>query len=143
DSSHGKAIVTPAPARTVRREMRLADFFIRSGISFTFLFWGICLSFIYELRAGDYRLHQSREAVIIRGQHISHALNGGFIGEQQRPVQRICQQFPSEIVNEILFAMLPDISLHALEALALAAAGKDRSNIDRPSRQIFRPPLTD
>ena len=32
DSSHGSAMVTPAPRRTVRREMRWADFGVRFGI---------------------------------------------------------------------------------------------------------------
>jgi hypothetical protein len=32
DSSHGTAMVTPAPARTLRREMPLADFFVGLGI---------------------------------------------------------------------------------------------------------------
>src|SRR5438128_2319640 len=37
DSSHGKAMVTPAPRRTARREMRCAEFGFRLGILFTFL----------------------------------------------------------------------------------------------------------
>ena len=48
DSSHGSAMVTPAPRRTVRREMRLADFFVRSDILFTFLFWGIRLRRLFR-----------------------------------------------------------------------------------------------
>ena len=62
DSSHGKAMVTPAPRRTVRREMESADFFVDLACYSPFLllggFWRIWSSFIQELRTGDDGLHQ-------------------------------------------------------------------------------------
>src|SRR6266540_2208357 len=93
DSSHGKAIVTPAPARTLRREMPWADFFVGLGILVSFLFRGlfqaIGASFVHELRAGDDGLDQRREAITIGGRHASHPLHGGVVGEQKRTAKRV------------------------------------------------------
>src|SRR5258708_32460458 len=84
DSSHGNAMVTPAPRRTARREMLWADFEVRSSILFTCLFLGILDSFVQELRTGDNRLHQRSEAIPFRGQLGLHALKGELIGELER-----------------------------------------------------------
>ena len=91
--------------------MPWADFFVRSGISFTFLFRGRGASFIHELRAGDNGLDQGGEAIVVGSQHGSHTLHGGFIGEQERPAKSVCEEFSAEIVNEILLAMLADVGL--------------------------------
>ena len=137
DSSHGRAMVTPAPRSTVRREIRWADFGVRSDILFTFLFLGIQASFVQELRAGDDGFHQRSEAVTVRRQlALACARSAGSSESMQRPAQSVGQQFAAEIVEEILLAMLADVGLHALEAGALAAAGKDRLRIDRPSGQV-------
>src|ERR1700686_4077341 len=79
DSSHGKATVTPAPRSTVRRETLRMDF----GIRFTslFLLFGGDSPPVEELRAGNYCLHQRREAVIIRNELSLHLLDHGFVGE--------------------------------------------------------------
>src|SRR4051794_8107848 len=89
DSSHGNAMATPAPRRIVRREMRSASLFVLIGIRLTFLFRKIRASFVHELRAGDNRLHQGREAIAICSQRSSHALHGEIIGEQKGPSKRI------------------------------------------------------
>src|SRR5207247_2019375 len=91
DSSHGKAMVTPAPRRTARREMRLADFSIRLSILFTFPYLGVKASFIQELRACDNGLDHWSEAISIRTQFGLHALDRGFVGELERPAQSVCQ----------------------------------------------------
>src|SRR5687768_8840536 len=88
DWSHGKAMVTPAPRRTVRREMRL-ELVVRLRILFTFLFRGLRFSPVQELGARDNRLHQGVESIVIRGQHGSHFINRELIGKQQRPSQGI------------------------------------------------------
>src|SRR5882672_4759221 len=94
DSSHGNAMVTPAPRRTARREMRLLDFGVRFGILITFLLSGIQgliyhASFIQELGAGDDCLDQRTEAITIRRQFSLHALNGGLIRQLKRPPERV------------------------------------------------------
>src|SRR5947209_7497836 len=53
DSSHGRAMVTPAPRRIARRAIRWEEDFVESGILFAFLSIGIEISAVQELRAGD------------------------------------------------------------------------------------------
>src|SRR5688500_9468618 len=94
DSSHGKAMVTPAPRRTARRDMRLTEFGVRLGILITFLWHlyvacGVYDSFVQELRAYDNCFHQSIKAISIRGEPGSHALNHRFVGEQQRSAESV------------------------------------------------------
>src|SRR5690242_4697258 len=89
DSSHGKAMVTPAPARTLRREMPSADFFVRMGILFR-------PSLVHELRAGNDCLYQRSEAITIGREHASHPLHGGLVGQHQRPAKAVGQQLPAE-----------------------------------------------
>src|SRR5438309_7701634 len=67
DSSHGSAMVTPAPCRMARREMREAEFFRRVGMSIALLprrargrSGG---SFVSKLSTGNDGLHQRQEAV--------------------------------------------------------------------------------
>src|SRR5450432_3341787 len=153
DASHGRAMVTPAPRSTARREILLSDFGADSGtdsgvrlrISFTFpgcLHWGICSPLVQKLRARNNDLHQWSEAVTVRSQFGLHSLHHEFIGEQERPAESEGQQFTAEIVEEVFLAMLADVGQHTLETVAWyavgksAAAGKNRSRINRPSRQI-------
>jgi hypothetical protein len=72
DSSHGNAIVTPAPRRTVRREIPRANFlFFGCGILITSLGYRSVLlgrpaaSSMQELRAGYDCLNQRAELVVI------------------------------------------------------------------------------
>ncbi len=106
-------------------------------------FGRIRISFVQELRAGDDGLHQRIEAILFRRRAwLSMRSIEGFVGELERPVQSIGEQFAAEIIHEIVLAMLADVGLDAFESGALAAAGKDRVGIDRPSRQVFGPRLT-
>src|SRR6185436_7639273 len=84
DSSHGNAMVTPAPRRTVRREMRRDDFGVRLGILITFQFSGfrfliIHTSFIQELGACDNGLDQRTKAIGPGSEAGFHALDGGLV----------------------------------------------------------------
>src|SRR3979411_409990 len=106
DSSHGRAMVTPAPRRTVRREMRLAEFSVRWAILFTFLFRGsglrqIGFLSVQELGSFDYGFQQRSKVITIRRQRGLHALNDRFIGEQERPAESVAQQFTAEIIQKI------------------------------------------
>src|SRR5258708_4049844 len=103
----------------------------------------ICASWIHELRACDNSFDQRSEAIAVGGQRGSHTLDGGLIGEQERPPERVCEQFSAEIVDEILLAMLAYVRLHANESGSLAAAGKNRLGIDRMAGEVLGPPLTD
>src|SRR6476619_5321342 len=75
DSSHGRAMVTPAPRRTVRREIESADFFVLLGILFTSLFCRFCTSSVHELRTCDNRLNQGIESVAICCKSHSHTID--------------------------------------------------------------------
>src|SRR5213594_4831001 len=130
DSSHGRAIVTPAPRRTARLAIRRADGCVRSGISFTFLFVGIGDSLRQELRARDNRFDQSSHAEISLGQFRAHPVDQQLVRKYERAAERVHQQFPAEIVEEIFFAMRANVSLQALEAGSLASSRKLRSCID-------------
>src|SRR5437867_11500806 len=87
DSSHGRAMVTPAPRSTVRREMRLADCGFPTGILFTFLSLGIQASFVEELRTRNDEVHDRREPVTARHQSGLHSLDQRLIGELQRAAE--------------------------------------------------------
>src|SRR5438067_275659 len=97
DPSHGKAMVPPAPRRTVRREMRRADVFVRWGILFTFLSLGIGISLVRELRTRDDGLNQWSKTITVVRQHASHAVNRRFIGKHQGAAQRVSQQLPAKV----------------------------------------------
>ena len=113
DSSHGSAMVTPAPRSTVRREMRWAEFVRSIGhlihLSVALGRFRSRTAFVQELRAGDDGLHQRSEAIAVRRQLGLHALDQRLVGELQRAVQSVGQQFPAEIVDEVLLAMLADV----------------------------------
>src|SRR3954454_6292897 len=88
DSSHGSAMVTPAPASTLRRVIPWTDFFVLSGIlsashlgGFTYI--RIRTSLVHELRTRDNCLHHPRETVAIRGQRGLHAVHRHVVGEHQ------------------------------------------------------------
>src|SRR5438874_3532394 len=112
------------------------------GILSTFLFRGIRASFVHELRAGDNRLHERSKSVTVSGQRGSHPPHDGFVGEHQRPAERICEQFAAEVLDEILLAALAYVGLHALKSGALSAAGERRLRIHRMSGEIVSAPLT-
>src|ERR1017187_1404472 len=149
EGSHGRATVTPAPRRTARREMRWAEFCVGWGILFTFLLMGIGLfarlgiSSVQELRAGDNGLYEGREPIAIRGQLALHVLHGEIVGDRERTAQSVGQQFPAEIIQVVVLAMLADVGFDALESSALAAAGKNGLGIDWPSSEVFGPRLAD
>src|ERR1051325_2933679 len=122
DSSHGKAMATPAPRRTVRREMPPASFFVRLGILFAFLSCGICAALVHELWACDDGLDQRSEPIAFHRHTGYHTLNRGFIGKHQGPAQRVSQQFPAEIVDEVLLSMAAYVLLDGLKTSSLAPA---------------------
>src|SRR5262249_57858162 len=121
-SSHGRAIVTPAPRRTARREMRWADFGVRLSILFTCLFLSIWDSFVQKLWTCDNCLHHGSKAIRFRRQLSLHALNRELIGELERPAESVRRQFAAEIVNEVFLAILADIGFEAVESGPLTAA---------------------
>src|ERR1041385_1410161 len=142
DSSHGRAMVTPAPRSTARREIR-GDCGVCSGILFTFHFLGVGPSFVQKLRAGDDYLSQWRKTIVARGQFRFHALDRRLVGEQQRPAEREGQQFAAQIVDEVLLAMVADERLDALETGAGDAAREDRLHVHRVSREVLGSLLAD
>src|SRR5688572_24770987 len=81
DSSHGNAMVTPAPRRTVRRD---------SLISLAFLHGR---AFLQELRAGDDGLDQRAESIVIRRELRVHPLDERLIRQQKRAAQGVYQHF--------------------------------------------------
>src|SRR5204862_5192924 len=101
DSSQGSAIVTPAPASTLRREMPREDFLIRLRIL-------IHLS-VQELRAGDNDLYQGREAITARRQRGRHLFDDRFVGELQRAAKSVGEQLAAQIVQEVVLPMRADV----------------------------------
>jgi hypothetical protein len=99
-------------------------------------------SSIHELRACDNGIHQRSEAIAIGSGYRSHTIDGWFIGEQEGTAERICEQFSAEIVDEILLAMLAYVGLHAFESGPFGAAGKNGACINRMSREVLGPPLS-
>src|SRR5688500_15007734 len=79
DSSHGRAMVTLATRRTVRRETGWADIFVLITSRFLCV-QGFRPSFTQELRAGDDCLYQRAEMIPVGGQCRSHTLNCRLVG---------------------------------------------------------------
>src|SRR5215208_690072 len=75
ESSHGSAMVTPAPRRTVRR-----DNFISLPLSG-------CGAFLQELRARDDGFDQSAESIAARRELVIHPLNQRLVRKLQRSAQ--------------------------------------------------------
>src|SRR6516225_8619023 len=120
DSSHGNAIVTPAPRSTARREMRFEDSCVGRGISVTLLleiglFDQIGISPVQKLGTRHEGLDEHGKPVAITDEPGFHPLNERFIGELERPAQSIAEQFPAEIIEKILLPVLADIMLHAFK----------------------------
>src|SRR5690242_9206986 len=92
DSSHGSAMVTPAPRSTARREMRSAILFRRFGISIPSMlrrtlrpcrFHHRPAALVAELRAAHDTLHQRREPVAVGRHPAAHLLHQGLVGKLQ------------------------------------------------------------
>ena len=111
DSSQGRAIVTPAPRRTVRREMRSADFCrsIRT-CSFTFLLLaasarrlfrncGLVTMVSTRARSGS----RSRPSVACICSTV------GSSESMQRPAEGVGQQLAAQVVDELVLAVLADV----------------------------------
>ncbi len=99
DCSQGRAMVTPAPRSTARREILREVMFIHLSLSSGSL--GVRTSLVQELRAGDDRLHQfgticSRSPA----RRASMRSTSQLVGELQRAVQRIRQQFAAEVIHD-------------------------------------------
>ena len=71
-------------------------------------------SFVQKLRAGDDGLHQRIEAILFRRELGFHAFDQRFVGELERPVQRIGEQFAAEVTHKLLLAVFADESLRGL-----------------------------
>src|SRR5688572_28353489 len=67
DSSHGRAIATPAPCNNTRRESELG------------MVAPQCSSLCHELRAGNDRLNQAAEPVILRRQPATHGIDQSVV----------------------------------------------------------------
>src|SRR5215470_9276129 len=74
DSSHGSAMVTPAPRRKVRRE---------DGILFTSLNGGFGPSLGQELGTCNNLFHHRVETVAVRCQFGTQGLDGRLVGQDQ------------------------------------------------------------
>src|ERR1051326_6050707 len=102
DSSHGKATVTPAPRRTVRREIRDAGFGVRLGMDSPFSVKGGGRSRgsdIQKLRAGNDGFHQAAEAIFVGLKLRLHLGNQRIIRDDQGPSQRERQQLAAKRVQ--------------------------------------------
>src|SRR5688500_8362254 len=67
DSSHGRAIATPAPCNNTRRESELG--MVAPQFS----------SLRHELRAGDNRLNQAAESIVLRRQPATHGIDQAVV----------------------------------------------------------------
>src|SRR5262249_22706358 len=114
DSSHGRAMVTPAPRSTVRREMAEADL-RRLDMSFTFR-RGWCSTFIAELWTGYDGLDHRMEAVAIGGERGAHLIDQRLVGEQQRAAERVDEQLAAHVVEKVVLAAFANVGLDAFEA---------------------------
>src|SRR5215467_2591335 len=134
DSSHGSAMVTPAPRRKVRRE---------DGMLLTSLNGGFGPSLGQELGTCDNLFHHGVETVTVGAQFGAHGLDGRFVGQDQATAERIHHQFAAQRIDEVVLAMFANVIAYALQAASFAAAGKCGARIDRTARQILRAPLAD
>ncbi len=71
---------------------------------------------------------------------VFHALDEGFVGKLERPVQRISEQFAAEIIHEVRLAMLADVRLDALDIPrpALPPGKTALVSTGRPARSLVR-----
>src|SRR3954470_7174722 len=132
DSSHGSAMVTPAPRRNIRRD--------GCDLLMLLTFRGRAL-FEHatgpKLRTSNDRVDQGLETIVVGGELAAEFFEGRLVGEDQAAAEGIGEQFAAEVVDEIVPAMLADEGAEALEALAFAAAGKLGPGVDRAAGEIF------
>src|SRR5215471_8107084 len=139
DSSHGSAMVTPAPRSTVRREMR-RDISATSCLGCRLQAGGLRY-FVQELRAGNNGINQGGEAVVARREAALHTVDQRIVGELQRAAEAIDEQLARNVVDEVLLAALANVCLDAFRTRARKASGEDRTDIDRPPGKVLRAAL--
>src|SRR5580704_10547155 len=64
-------------------------------------------------------------------------LDDGFVGELERAVESVCEQFTAEVIHEVSLPLLADVGFDALHSGALAATGKNRVGIHRTSGEVL------
>src|SRR5215467_3384456 len=129
DSSHGRAMATPAPRRIVRREMGSVNLLVRAGMLFGLPFRGIRTSSVDELRAGDNGFHQLAEAVAVGGEDGSHTFHCDFVGEHQRTAKSIGEQLAAEVIDKIILAVFADVRSYTFNSRSFSSAGKRSPSI--------------
>src|SRR5688572_18779362 len=97
DSSHGRAMVTPAPRRTVRRDSFISLAFLHRRALFQ------------ELGAGDDGIDQRAELISVRRKLCVHPLDERLIRQQQGSPQSVYEHFTTKVVQKVFFAIFADV----------------------------------
>src|ERR1043166_2849778 len=104
DSSHGRAMLTPTPARNVRRDkVCFIGVIPPQGANRPILLRGgdFARPFVQKLRARDDGFDQAIEPVVVVGQPFTHAVDRVAVGRQEAAAQRIGQQLLAQVIDII------------------------------------------
>src|ERR1700691_2928616 len=110
DSSQGNATVQPAPRSTARRETGNANFLAGMLVHLSGCYLGrkCWYSFIPGLWAHDNGFDHRIKIIAVAGKIGLHGIHQRFIGELQRPIQRVTEQLAAKIVDELVLPMIAD-----------------------------------
>ena len=100
-------------------------------------------SFIPELRAQDDGFDQRIKTIALRGKIGLHGIDQRFVGELQRPIERVSEQLAAKVVDELVLAMIADEIAQTFKANAVDAAGIGDGGIDGPPGQVFGAHIAD
>ncbi len=139
DSSHGSAIVTPTPRRTVRLE--IVPFVIVYSIGRRYrraesssparLFRNCGLVTMLSIRLSN-RMRILYELG-------AHAVDGNIVGQHQTAPERVRQQLARQIVDEVVLAAGAHVGAQALDAGSVAPPGNvAEASTARPLRSFDR-----
>ena len=146
DSSHGSAMVTPAPRRTVRRDSFISiPFLLRVAL-------GLLLAraaprpvrtFLQELRARYNRFYKRAESITVRRHPVVHALDQRLVREEQRAAQRVHEHFTTKVVQKVFFPVGLDVALQTGQPRPQTSARESGLRVDRTSAEVFRSGFAD
>src|SRR5688572_11250370 len=129
DSSHGSAIVTPTPRRTVRLEMdRLMPSLLGAGGT--------------KLRARHDAFDDAVETVAVAGQRRAHRVDRGLVRQHQAAVERIREQLARQVVHKVVLPMRAEVVAQTRQSVSARAAGEGGRRVDGPAAQILGAALT-
>src|SRR4051794_28578346 len=137
DSSHGSAIVTPAPRRNILRD----DFDLLMLLTFRRV--GIGRPPVAKLWTPHDRIDQGLKTMIVRGERAADVFQRGLVGKDQAATQCVREELAAEISDEIVLPVLADIGADAFKAVPFSSSRELGVCIDSPAGEVRRALLTD